>query len=289
MRKTLSLLMVLLLVLCFGGCADDSVSSIQNENSSVIQNTLSSNTGNFVSSESTSSLVSEEQKVESTTTSSSKKDNTLRVATFNIKNGAVVSHNMSLIANDITRNDVDIVGFQEVDYLGDRSQNIDTMKLLSQFTGYKYYAFYKAINLPGDSDGEYGLGILSRHPITEATKTMLDSFGGEQRILAHAVIDVDGTKINFLNTHLDFRNTENRTSQMNQISSFITDKKNVFLTGDFNVRGASEFDNIKNLSYVMNSGIDNIYYSDKFKFQEYKVDEANHSDHKMIYADFIIK
>ena len=74
----------------------------------------------------------------------------LRVGTFNIQNGGGVGHDFSVLAQDILDQGLDIVGLQEVDQFTSRNGGKDTMKELSEATGYKYYGFTKAINLSGD-------------------------------------------------------------------------------------------------------------------------------------------
>ena len=103
---------------------------------------------------------------------------TLRIGSYNIANGRQVAHAMRVIAEDILTQDLDIVGIQEVDRFAKRSGYIDTMKLLSKYTGYEYYYYTKTINIAGDEakygqQGEYGTGILSKYPILESESTML--------------------------------------------------------------------------------------------------------------------
>lgn len=301
MKKVISLLLMAVMLVCFTACGEEVVSSITSDVSSVESKVESK------------VEIKEESKVESVvesvvvSTPEEEKKETVKVASFNIGNGRFINHNMSLFANTITEKNIEIIGFQEVDYLCNRSQNLDTMKVLSELTGYKYYAFYKAINLdggPNGNDGEYGLGILSKYPIKKTDKYELSSFGSEQRILAHAVIDVNGTEINFFNTHLSFQDPSQRTVQMGEINGFINGKKNSFLTGDFNVTDINEFKQIEGITGIQSeetphetwlqkyeawptSCIDNIYYSSKsFKRVSSGVDTRELSDHKMLYAEF---
>ena len=101
------------------------------------------------------------------------------------------------LGQDIKSKNLDIVGVQEVDRNTDRNMRMDTIKKLSESSGLSYYSYFKALDIKG---GEYGVGILSRYPIIETKRTELYSENVEQRVLGHAVIDVDGVMINFFVT-----------------------------------------------------------------------------------------
>ena len=78
-------------------------------------------------------------------------DGTFRIATYNIaaKGGAV-----SAIGSLIKEENIDVVGFQEVDKNTGRNQ-VDMLKEIADTAGYDY-SFRKAIDYSG---GEYGIGI----------------------------------------------------------------------------------------------------------------------------------
>ena len=92
----------------------------------------------------------EKEDVEMTTTKELKKIN-LKIGTYNIANGREIGHDMTLIAQDILKNEIDVVGFQEVDRYASRSKFIDTIKLLSEYTGFEYYTYTKSTNIKGDA------------------------------------------------------------------------------------------------------------------------------------------
>ena len=101
------------------------------------------------------------------------------------------------IAKNITDNGIEIAGFQEVDNKTTRASKKEQIKEIANKTGYQYYKFFKAIDFQG---GGYGLGIVSKYPIESTKLIKLSSGSAEQRILAHAVINVNGEKINFFVT-----------------------------------------------------------------------------------------
>ena len=236
-----------------------------------------------------------------TTTESQEGLLSLNIGSYNIANGKLVSHDIKVIANDILSKDLDIVGLQEVDKFAKRSKYIDTMALLSEYTGYNYYYYTVAINIAGNEavygqKGEYGTGILSKYPILEAKSIKLESGGNEQRMLGYAKIDVNGQIINFYNTHLSYEDFSIRTGQFETIASLLKDKEYCILTGDFNIAGFGEFKSIPFLNTTCNannwlttfpsnsSSIDNILFSNEFTLGQSKVLAQGHSDHNMLYA-----
>ena len=228
---------------------------------------------------------------------------TLRIGSYNIANGKVVSHVIKKLADDILANDLDIVGFQEVDKFAKRSGYIDTMALLAQYTGYQYYSYTVAINIAGNESvygqkGEYGTGILSKYPILETKHTKLASGGNEQRMLGYAKIDVNGQIINFYNTHLSYEDTAIRTGQFQTIANELSGKEFCLLTGDFNISSLSEYSAIpflnttcnskNNLTTFPSSGkcIDNILFSNEFTLVKSAIGAVGNSDHNLLYAEF---
>lgn len=288
MKKIILTILIVLLLLNTVSCAKPG-------------ETLESSRDETSTSQEESSTAEETTQAESTT--EARKTKTLRIGTFNIANGRQVNHDMKKIADDILAVDLDIVGLQEVDRFASRSKFIDTLKLLSEYTGYKYYYYTKAIKLSGDpatygQDGEYGTGILSKYPIIETKSTKLESGDKEQRMLGYAKIDVDGYIINFYNTHLSHDSKAIRLTQIDILENTLKNEEYCFLTGDFNVEELSEYIMIPSLNTTCNESnalptfasskktIDNILFSDEFTLVTSKVRINNHSDHYMLYADF---
>lgn len=219
-------------------------------------------------------------------------DTTLRVGSYNIKHGADVGLDMSVIAKDITDLSLDIIGFQEIDQKTSRVNGLDTMKALSEASGYEYYAFAKAINYKG---GEYGTGILSRYPIVEFEVIKLDSGVEEQRCVGHAVIDVDGVYFDFFNTHLSYESLALRTTQYKQLSELLAKCDTYILTGDFNTAVVSEFDVLPDATLVnpgkygtfpsSGKAIDNIVISKDWNIVDSGMGPKGHSDHIMLWAE----
>ena len=246
----------------------------------------------FEKSEGTMKLSVNTQHTESIADSYANVNTTLRVCSYNIKHGADVGLDMSVIAKDITDLSLDIIGFQEIDQKTSRVNGLDTMKALSEASGYKYYAFAKAINYKG---GEYGTGILSRYPIVEFEVIKLDSGSEEQRCVGHAVIDVDGVYFDFFNTHLSFESLDLRTKQYKQLAEQLIKCETYILTGDFNTANMKEFSVLPDATLV-NSGkygtfpssgsaIDNIVISKDWNIVDSGIGPKGHSDHILLWAE----
>lgn len=218
---------------------------------------------------------------------------TLRVGTYNIKNGAGVGYDMSVLASDITACNLDVVGLQEVDINTKRSGYKNTLKLLADAAGYPYYKFARAIDFQG---GEYGTAILSRYPITSfEVITLTTDADMEARSLGHAVIDVNGVSIDFFNTHLSFENTEIRIKQFEEIYEKTKTSKAFIITADFNTAVNSEFayirdsfranDNTYN-TFSNKSAIDDIVLSRQWTVTDKGMaDIKTHSDHSLFWAE----
>ena len=222
---------------------------------------------------------------------------TLKVASYNIFHAEKAGYDLSKIAKNITDNGIDIVGFQEVDHFTKRNGNVNQMATLASLAGYPSNGrwFYPAIDHDG---GEYGLGIMSRYPILKHDYIELSSGTAEQRILAHAEIDVNGTIVHFFVTHLSYDREgggSSRAKQFNEIATKLAGYDNFILTGDFNTRDLTEYKVISNSAMVNskgavtypdgNSPLDNIVYSTKaWTFGEPTIVTKSYSDHYMIFA-----
>lgn len=231
----------------------------------------------------------------------------VRIGTYNIANGREIDHDMQIIANDIVEQGLDIVGLQEVDRNSSRSNNLDTIKVLSELTGYQYYVYIKCLDMETiNLDGEYGTAILSKYPIIDSGEIELNdgTRGVERRMLGYAKIDINGTVINFYNTHLTIKDSAIRKyMEFPKVVETLKNTENCFLTGDFNVESYSEWDSLDAFLDLVNTAerdiitttpdegsrrIDNIMYSDDFTLipESIGVRINDHSDHYMLYADF---
>lgn len=205
------------------------------------------------------------------------------------------------IARIITESQADLVALQEVDRGTQRSIGQDQAQELAQRTG-MHVVFGKTINLQG---GEYGIAVLSRHPILESKTYLLPSQGTEQRVALETRIRLEpsGREVTFICTHLDHTG-KTRPQQAEEINRLFLEREGtpIILAGDFNARPNEE--TIAILSphwHNTNDGqelytfqadqpdrqIDYIFIrpADRFEVQWVRVlDEAVASDHRPIQA-----
>jgi len=218
----------------------------------------------------------------------------LRVASYNVRACADVGFDPSVIAKDVVEVGADVVGLQEVDE-NNRRSNIDTVKLLNEACGYDC-RFAKAIDYKG---GEYGHAVMSRLNVISSKVVPLSSEGCENRVAMVNVIEKDGVKFQFVNTHLDHTSLERRTVQYGEVKDAIDTSMPYIITGDFNTCDFNEFDLfVKDGAYLVNNkdnylpsfipsaiAIDNIVLSKEFKYLGCGIQTVIHSDHRMIWAD----
>ncbi len=221
----------------------------------------------------------------------------LRVGSYNIKHGADANGDISVIAETIKNAGLDICGVQEVDYETSRCGGIDQPAELASASGLEYYRYAPAIDYQG---GKYGTLILSRYPIESFEYTLLPSGSNEQRAVGHAVINLDGTKIDFFNTHLSYESVGLRIIQFRELRDMLSECDHYILTADFNTDNFSEFAALNYGSLVNNdehrfvtfpghsSAIDNIVLSDKFEITNTSTLQQSHSDHYMLYSDLLL-
>jgi endonuclease/exonuclease/phosphatase family metal-dependent hydrolase len=164
---------------------------------------------------------------------------TVRVMSYNIQHGEGADGVIDLprIAAVITNAGADIVGLQEVDQKTTRSSGVDQAAELGRLTGMNYY-FGRSINYQG---GGYGNAVLSRFPIRRQQRTFLTKLNQavEQRSVSEAVLDLGGTELVLLNTHLDAgASHDERLHGVAQLKVIATGYGNraILFCGDFNTR-----------------------------------------------------
>ena len=246
-----------------------------------------------------SSLLSQDTPLPYTSVKAAKDKVVLRVGTYNIHNGQDVSHDFTVIANDLKRMDLDIVGLQEVDKNVGRSKNQDTLKVIAEAAGYEYYYYTPCIPL---ESGEYGTGILSRYPILDS-ETVLMPGEGEQRGYGHVKLQVGDATIDFYNTHLAWPSATARAQQIQVLSNDIQQGDHVILTGDMNCeiddldRAFADYNFINGFegdtNYFMTNAedgaIDHIIFSFDYQVLDYGMVESGDSDHNMLWAMLLLK
>jgi endonuclease/exonuclease/phosphatase family metal-dependent hydrolase len=168
----------------------------------------------------------------------------LRVLVYNIHAGkdAAGTGNLDRVAEIVRSSRSDIVMLQEVDNRTRRSGGVDQLSRLRELTGF-HGVFGKTIDYDG---GEYGIGILSRWPITswrliqlpvEIADSAVRARYEARGALAARIADPSGD-IRVVNTHLDAsRSDSNRVQQANALIFFANAQQDsgfTILGGDLN-------------------------------------------------------
>lgn len=172
---------------------------------------------------------------EKNTPEPAKQKTKLITMTYNIHHGAPDDSeivNLNNIAAVIKNANAELIALQEVDVNVPRSGKVNQAEELAKILGMHYY-FSKSINY---NVGEYGVAILSKHPLSNARQEILPMPStGEQRSVALATVTLpNGKTLEFGSTHLDL-NVPNRAAQaehLNNLSTIL--EKPLFIGGDYN-------------------------------------------------------
>ncbi|PKV89358.1 endonuclease/exonuclease/phosphatase family metal-dependent hydrolase [Streptomyces sp. TLI_146] len=176
------------------------------------------------------------------TSSAAAAPQTLTVLTYNIHHGAGADDDLALdrVARVVKDSGADVIGLQEVDrHYDTRSDFVDQAAWLAQRLG-MHVVYGANLSLdpprPGAPRRQYGTAILSRFPVVEAHNTRLPRpREGEQRGLLEADINVDGTAVRVLTTHLEHTSQTERLAQAEAINGVIEDSSRpTVLVGDLN-------------------------------------------------------
>ena len=218
----------------------------------------------------------------------------LRVVSYNIRHGHDVNLDMSVLAKDLLQVRPDVIGLQEVDVSTSRVQGRDTLFELVQATGFVHYRFCRAIDFAG---GQYGTAILSRYPINAFEIIPLPTpASAESRSIGHAVLDADGERMDFFNTHLSVESSAMRAPQFELLADLTAQSPSWILTGDFNTADLACFARFHGASLAnpgkyatfpaSGEGIDNILCSPDWHIVGTGTLQNHHSDHLLLWADF---
>lgn len=159
---------------------------------------------------------------------------TIRVASYNIKHGRGNDNVVDLArtAGVLRALAPDIVGLQEVDREAERSGKVDEARVIGESLGL-HHAFGRFMDFQG---GAYGMGVLSRFPITLSREVRLPD-GNEPRVaLAVDVRLPGGRPLTIVNVHFDWVSDDGfRFAQARTLTEFLDALTNPYvLLGDFN-------------------------------------------------------
>lgn len=158
----------------------------------------------------------------------------LTVMSYNIHVGIGMDKKQDLkrIAEVIKLYNCDLVGLQEVDRGVERTGRVDEIKELARLTGMDY-AFAHNLDYQG---GQYGVAVLSRFPILAIDhRRYANRRERERRGFIRVEVEVDGRRLNFVTTHLDYQLLEGRIFETEQLLAALADVRGpLVVTGDFN-------------------------------------------------------
>jgi len=170
----------------------------------------------------------------STPRTAARTDTPLRVVTYNIRHGRGMDNRVDLprTAAVLRAQTPDIVGLQEVDQRVTRSDGVAQADSLGRLLG-MHAAFGAFMDYQG---GQYGMGILSRHPIARVFPIRLPD-GNEPRIAL--LVDValpNGDTISVVNVHFDWVGNDTlRYAQATALTRVLDTLRTPYvLLGDFN-------------------------------------------------------
>lgn len=173
----------------------------------------------------------------------SSSENTLNVMTFNMHRGKNRDGDDKLaeISDMIEGSGADIVALQEVDRNTVSSGGTDQMAWLAANTaGYTYHAFASHYNYDG---GEYGLGILSKFPLSDIRNNRLTfrkagQSNSTRALLTARVTITGGRQVAMASAHYS---SDDKVEQAEETVGFLRYYSNlpVFLGGDLNSLPAS--------------------------------------------------
>lgn len=217
----------------------------------------------------------------------------LVVGSWNIKRG---NSNLEMQGWLVESQQLDVLALQEV-YRNTGGSGTDNLRSL-RTRAMQHMDFAAAIDYSGG--GAYGVGLLSRFELTDASASKLYSGSYEQRVLQRAVITVDGKRVSLYNTHLSFNSAALRRQQFAAIVDALEADENPYriIFGDFNA-AASEYAQLSGYTAVntrdtafydyagepiSKNEIDNILVTPNITVLNARLIENDCSDHRMLVA-----
>jgi len=155
-----------------------------------------------------------------------------RIATWNIR--AARSAPVDAIAAELQAMQADVIALQEVDVRTRRTGFVDEPAALATALGF-HYVFAATIKW---DEGDYGLAVLSRWPLTEVRRHRLDATAAaEPRIVLEVTVCADGRPLRLFNHHADGR-VASRSTGFAELREIVQADVGygMLVLGDFNER-----------------------------------------------------
>jgi len=191
----------------------------------------------------------------------------------------------------------DISGHQEVDRANSRSKGVDVIAYLGERTG-MHSLFAPA--LKGWNGGDYGEGLLAKHPPLSHRLFWVEEPEGEDRSAIEIDITMSGERVRFLTTHLAHENDAFAAHQAREMVAWIDEGGGeeipMVIMGDFNSRPGDEamsqyeaagFVYVRTSSGGILDEIDHIMYRPRDRWRVVEADkptEYTASDHDPVWA-----
>ncbi len=181
----------------------------------------------------------------------------LKVMTYNLKMWNNYSNNLDECIEFIKSENPDIVGFQEIDQVCERSNYVDHIKELAEQCGYPYYHFAKNIN---KDVGQYGNAFMSKYPIdfenVERVNFAQQGEGDHNRSYCHYPIEVNGKTLHVFNAHVTLNATA-RPLQIQEMQADAAQYDYAIMIGDYNHKAQLMVDILDHDSFLaLNGGLD---------------------------------
>lgn len=179
----------------------------------------------------------------------------IRLVTLNIAHGRGLNpiqgttsveklrRNLGRIAALLRRINPDVVALQEIDQHSAWAGNFDHLDYLVEHTGMPFSVFGVHNRRRGRLNLAYGNAVLSRHPILRSETVAFGDRGLGEKGFVFVELDVAGKRIPLVNLHLHYRSRAQRFVQMDQLLTFLTEKREThrhdwpmlpIVCGDFN-------------------------------------------------------
>ncbi len=155
----------------------------------------------------------------------------LRVASWNLQS---CRRGLPGIVAGLRALDADLVALQEVDRCTRRSTGCDQAALLAREAGFAHHHFFPAFDLGG---GQYGIALLSKHPLLQPRHEHLPTpVGIEPRVAGQARLAHPSGELAIAVTHLSHRldRSQLRLEQAHHLLRWLPEDEPCLLLGDFN-------------------------------------------------------
>jgi endonuclease/exonuclease/phosphatase family metal-dependent hydrolase len=161
---------------------------------------------------------------------------TLRIMSFNIKNGEIAGHDLGKLVDPIRPSNPDVLALQEVDEGTQRSGGLAETTGIAAQLGMAHSYFGKNFSFDG---GSYGLAIVSKYPLSNTRTIRLDdrttrANGYEPRIAVAADVSIDAKKITVVSIHASLHEEERAENARRIVSALGSSASHAIIMGDLN-------------------------------------------------------